>query len=305
MRETAERIIIPPRLKPGGTIGLVTPAGPIRYPDKLRSGISILEEAGFKVKQPIALTEEEYLAGSDEERARQFIEVWDDPEVEAVMAVRGGYGALRLLHYLDPARLGENPKILAGFSDITILLNEIQRCTGLVTYHTPVVTTLPTSDEASRRSFFETLTGPPRAITPPDLTILTGGRAEGRLIGGNLASLCHLLGTPHEPEWRDGILFLEDVGEPVYKIDRMLTQLKVSGRFAQLNGLILGTFTEGDEQEKDWAKQVWARASQLTEGGIPLWGNFPVGHTARNLSLPVGMQAVMDSKEGRLEFIEP
>ncbi|MFO7606393.1 MAG: LD-carboxypeptidase [Desulfurivibrionaceae bacterium] len=304
MHETAEPIIIPPRLKPGATIGLVTPAGPIRDHAKVRSGIAILEEAGFKVKLPAELSGDDYLAGSDRERAGQLTGMWNDPEVGAVLAVRGGYGVLRLLPYLDTARFRENPKILAGFSDITILLNEIQRRTGLVTYHTPVLTTLAASDQASRQSFIEILTGPPRPISPPELRILTGGQAGGRLIGGNLASLCHLLGTPYEPRWDGAILFIEDTGEPVYKIDRMLTQLQVSGRMSRLNGLILGTFSEDDERWDHWAGQIWKRARQLARGNIPLWGNFPVGHGARNLSLPVGMTVVMDSTEVRLEFIE-
>lgn len=305
MPETAERTIIPPRLKAGGTIGLITPAGPVRDREKLEAGIAVLTEAGFRVKEPRELRRDDYLAGSDGERAEQLGEMWNDPEVGAVMAVRGGYGVLRLLHHLDLARFAENPKILAGFSDITILLNEIQRCTGLVTYHTPVATTLAYSDELSRQSFIEMLTGHPRDVSAPEVQIVTVGRAEGRLIGGNLASLCHLLGTPHEPVWRDSILFLEDVGEPPYKIDRMLTQLAVSGRLEQLGGLILGTFGAGAEKEEQWAERVWERSLRLTGGRIPLWGNFPVGHTARNLSLPVGIQAVMDSEKKRLEFIEP
>ncbi|MDT8334989.1 MAG: LD-carboxypeptidase [Desulfurivibrionaceae bacterium] len=305
MPEIAEPTIIPPRLKPGATIGLITPAGPIRDHAKVRSGIAILEGAGFKVKLPGQLSGDDYLAGSDEERAGQLAGMWDDPEVGAVMAVRGGYGVFRLLPYLDPTRFRENPKILAGFSDITILLNEIQRRTGLVTYHTPMLTTLAASDEPSRQAFIEILTGSPRPISPPKLRILTGGSAGGRLIGGNLASLCHLLGTPHEPLWDGAILFIEDVGEPVYKIDRMLTQLRVSGRMGRLNGMILGSFSADDEREGKWPKRIWERAAQLTGGNMPLWGNFPVGHGARNLSLPVGMTVIMDSTERRLEFIKP
>jgi muramoyltetrapeptide carboxypeptidase len=305
MSETAKQIIIPPRLQPGDTIGLVTPAGPVHDQDKVRAGTNILEEADFLVKLPVDLEKEEYLAGSDEARARQLTEVWNDPEIKGILAMRGGYGAMRLLPYLDPAGFAKNPKILAGFSDITILLNEIQRRTGLVTYHTPVLTTLARSDAASRRSFLEMLTGPAKAIAPPDLQILTGGSATGHLIGGNLASLSHLLGTPYEPIWRNGILFIEDVGEAPYQIDRMLTQLQASGRLGQLSGLILGTFSEGDEHEKEWSELIWARAQELTGGQIPLWGNFPVGHGQRNLTMPVGMTAIMDSEKRVLEFLNP
>jgi muramoyltetrapeptide carboxypeptidase len=305
MSATAKPIIIPPRLRPGATIGLVTPSGSVHDLETVRQGIAILEEAGFRVKVPAELEKSGYLAGSDAARARQLTEAWRDPEVHAVLAVRGGYGAMRLLPHLEPAAFAASPKILAGFSDITILLNEIRRRTGLVTYHTPVLTTLARSDPASRQSFLATLTGPPKAITPPDLHILAGGRCRGPLIGGNLTSLSHLLGTPYEPDWQDAILFLEDTGEPPYKIDRMLTQLQAAGRLRQLGGLILGTFSEEDDREEKWAELAGQRAQELTGGQIPLWGNFPVGHGARNLSLPVGMTAVMDSNKGRLEFINP
>lgn len=302
MSATVKPQIIPPRLQTGNTIGLVTPAGPIHDQDTVRAGIDILEKAGFRVKLPVGLKKERYLAGSDEARVRQFTEVWHDPEVKCVLAMRGGYGVMRLLPYLNPAELVKTPKILAGFSDITILLNEIQRETGLVTYHTPVLTTLAQSDTASQQSFLEMLTGQPQTITPADLQILTGGSATGHLIGGNLASLSHLLGTPHEPIWRNGILFIEDVGEAPYQIDRMLTQLQASGRLAQLSGLILGTFSEGDKHEGEWSELIWARAKELTNGQIPLWGNFPVGHGKRNMTIPIGMKAMMESKEGSIKF---
>lgn len=305
MSETAENIIIPPRLRSGDTIGLVTPAAPIRDQALVTAGIRVLEEAGFRVKLPVELAQERYLAGSDQARAQQFIEMWDDPEVRAILAMRGGYGAMRLLPFLDLQKFAANPKILAGFSDITILLNEIQRRTGLITYHTPVLTTLARSDETSQRSFLAMLTGPVETIIPPDLQILTGGTAEGHLIGGNLASLSHLLGTPYEPIWQDTILFIEDIGEAPYQIDRMLTQLQVSGRLSRLSGLIMGSFSDDDEQEKEWSQQIWARALELTGGRIPLWANFPVGHGARNMTMPIGMVAVMAADTGQLEFIDP
>lgn len=304
MSETAKKTITPPRLHPGDTIGLVTPAGPVHDVDLVLAGINILEEAGFVVKPPIELDREEYLAGSDEARAHQLTEVWHDAEVKAIMAIRGGYGTMRLLPSLDPIKFAKTPKILAGFSDISILLNEIQRRTGLVTYHTPVLTTLPQSDKASQHSFLAMLTGKTNPIKPRNLHILTGGNASGHLLGGNLTSLSHLLGTPYEPAWRNGILFVEDVGEAPYQIDRMLTQLQISGRLNQLCGLILGTFSKGDGQ-KDRSDLVGKRALELTDGRIPLWSNFPVGHGKRNLTMPIGMTAIMNSTEGWLEFIDP
>jgi muramoyltetrapeptide carboxypeptidase len=302
MSETSKQIIIPPKLETGNTIGLVTPAGPIHDHNTVLAGINILEEAGFRVKHPVGLDKKDYLAGSDKDRAHQLFEVWNDPEVHGVLAIRGGYGAMRLLPYLDPSEFARKPKILAGFSDVTILLNEIQRQTGLVTYHTPMLATLARSDQASQKSFLEMLTGPINSIIPKDLEILTAGNAKGHLIGGNLASLCHLLGTPYEPIWHNAILFIEDIGEAPYQIDRMLTQLEVSGRLPELSGLIMGTFSDSDENKKDWSEQIWKRAQELTRGQIPLWGNFPVGHGPRNMTMPIGMTALMNSDSGRLEF---
>ncbi|MEN8142995.1 MAG: LD-carboxypeptidase, partial [Thermodesulfobacteriota bacterium] len=192
-----------------------------------------------------------------------------------------------------------------GFSDITILLNEISRQTGLVTYHAPMLATLSRSDQKSQDSFFKVLTGNFEPVNSPAMQIMTGSTAHGRLIGGNLASLIHLLGTPHEPDWENNILVIEDVGEAPYKIDRMLTQLHLSGRLEKLAGLILGTFTDADNQEEEWSATIWERAHELTGGEIPLWVNFPSGHGTRNVTLPLGMETVMDSASGQLEFIVP
>lgn len=306
MKETDSHIIIPPRLQAGDTVGLITPAGPILDWQSAHAGIKILQDAGFLIKLPAEMKEENYLAGSDQERADQLVAMWADPEVKAVLAMRGGYGTMRLLPFLNLKQFADNPKILAGFSDISILLNEVQHRTGLVTYHTPVLTTLSRSDSTSQRTFLEMLTRSAEVIVPEDIKILTGGNSRGKLIGGNLASLSHLLGTPYEPNWRNAILFIEDVGEAPYAIDRMLTQLNEAGCLPQLSGLIMGTFSkDGDREEEEWSEPVWARALALTRGKIPLWGNFPIGHGKRNLTVPVGMTTIMNSKAGTLEFINP
>lgn len=308
MPETADmaaKLIIPPFLEPGDVIGLITPAGPVTDHDATQTGIKLLEKEGYQVRQPYGLEQQDYLAGSDKDRAKQFIDIWNDNEIKAVLAVRGGYGSLRLLPYLNMQELAANPKILAGFSDITILLNEFSRQTGLVTFHAPMMATLSRSDQQSQDSFFRIMAGNFAPVHSSAMQIMTSGNARGRLIGGNLASLIHLLGTPHEPDWPNNILVIEDVGEAPYKIDRMLTQLHLSGQLTKLAGLILGTFTDTDGLEEEWSATIWARALELTGGEIPLWVNFPSGHGTRNITLPVGMEAVMDSNTGRLEFSVP
>lgn len=304
MNETVKKTIVPTRLRPGDTIGLVTPSGPVHDQVAVRNGIRSLEEAGFRVKTPVSLHENRYLAGTDEARAHQLTEVWQDREVQAVLAMRGGYGAIRLLPHLDLEAFARTPKILAGFSDITILLNEISRQTGLVTYHAPMLSTLPRCDPRSHRSFISMLSEPAAVINAPDIRIITGGTARGRIIGGNLASLVHLIATPYEPSWDNVILFIEDTAEALYKIDRMLTQLKVSGRLQRISGLIMGTFTGADGREEEWSDLVGQRALELTEGRLPLWANFPVGHGIRNLTLPIGLETIMDSTDSTLKFLD-
>ena len=180
MSETVNKPVIPPFLANGDTIALVAPAGPVNDQKAAADGIAILENAGFRVKRPEEMASEMYLAGSDQERAKQFTDAWLDPEVKALLAMRGGYGSIRLLPLLDLDRFSRAPKILAGFSDITVLLNEIQRRTGIVTYHAPVLTTLARSNADSQRSFIRALGGPLTNIRDDSIEILTGGRARGR-----------------------------------------------------------------------------------------------------------------------------
>jgi len=301
MNATAKPPIIPPPLQIGDTIGLVAPAGPVRDREAFAFGRQLLEGQGYLVKIPDDLFNQHgYLSGSDLERAGQFATMWRDPEVKAVLAVRGGYGCLRLLPRLDLAELAATPKILAGFSDLTVLLNEFSQQTGLLTYHAPMLNTLARSDEVSRAAFLGILADDMDSeIRPSGLEIIRAGRGCGRLAGGNLTSLAHLIGTPHEINWRGAILFLEDTGETPYRIDRLLTHLERAGCLRELAGLILGTFTDNNGVEVGWTPSVWERAVELA-GDYPIWGNFPVGHGARNLSLPIGAPVEMDSASGTL-----
>jgi len=301
-------VILPAAMQQGDTIGLVSPSGPIINQDNLEKGIQILKDAGYKLKfYRDFVNTEGYLAGSDQERADEFNSIWSDPEVKAVIAARGGYGSLRMLDMLDLEHVQKHPKILIGFSDLTVLLTAVHKITGMVTFHGPVVTTLASIDQTSRKSFFDALSGnilP--SISPDRLTIVQNGQADGILLGGNLTTLAHMLATPYDTSWQDVILFIEDIGESPYRLDRLLTHLAKAQKLDNLSGLIIGTFTETDTTESpDLAKCICERILELVgDQNIPIWADFPVGHGSRNLTLPLGIRVQMDSAGGTLNLLD-
>ncbi|HIJ89620.1 MAG: LD-carboxypeptidase [Desulfobulbaceae bacterium] len=297
MNATPEPILAAP-LKKGDTIGIVAPAGPVRNEGDFAAGLKLLTDLGFKTRyQSDILRHNGYLAGTDHERLAELHDLWRDPEVKAILAVRGGYGCLRLLPDLDFALIRRQPKMLIGFSDLTVLLSAIQQKTGLITFHGPMLTTLARSDRESQEGFFDLLTGRSRTeIKIKGLEILKGGQASGRLLPGNLTSLVHLLGTPFEPDWQDTILVLEDIGEAPYRIDRLLSHLAAAGRLSRIAGLILGDFDQCGDIELIWQRSL----ELLSDRQIPIWANFPMGHGSRNQILPLGAEARLDSTAGRL-----
>jgi len=303
----SERPLLPPRLRRGDTIGLFCPAGPVRDAERLRAGIRLIEDLGFKVKvRGPAEPGEGYLADSDARRAEHLHGLWSDEEVRAIMAIRGGYGCLRMIERLDWDLFRRSPKFFAGFSDVTVLLNTLVDRAGLVTIHGPMVTTLSRSGEQGLASLFGLLTGEfEERIKLKGLEILRGGTGQGRLMGGNLTTLVHLLATPWDSSWDGCILVVEDTGEPLYRLDRMLTHLALAGRLQRLAGLVLGDFDTGDDSLANLRLQeaVWARVLELAPPGYPIWARFPAGHRERNLALPIGMEAVMESASGTLRLL--
>ena len=301
------QVIYPPPIKRGDTIGLVAPAGPLIDKENFTAGVQILEKKGFKVKfNQKLLNTRGYLAGSDKERADGFNKLWSDPEIKAIVAARGGYGCLRMIDMIDMKQIRKKPKILIGFSDLTVLLNAIHKKTGLVTFHGPVVTTLASIDKQSKTSFFNVLTGKrPDLLRPSKVKILKEGKSKGVLWGGNLTTLVHMIGTPYEIPWNDTILFLEDIGESPYRLDRLLTHLYQAKRFKKIKGLILGTFTDEDKKERAvLQKTVQKRIFELLKDeNIPIWANFPTGHSRRNLTLPIGVSVEMDSNKNMLKIL--
>ena len=238
----------PPRLKPGDTIGIVAPAGPYD-PDLFNKGVDVIRGKGYHVFQPDGLgLKNGFLAGPDEHRAGLINRMFADPEIMGVFCARGGYGSLRILDLLDYDLIRQNPKVFVGFSDISALLQVLEINCGLTVFHGPVITMLG-AENAETQAGLETAltTNAWMAIRASRGKVIDAGTCQGIVRGGNLATLCHLTGTPYTPSFRDCIAVLEDISEAPYKIDRMLWQMRMAGCFDGLAGLALGTFLDCGE----------------------------------------------------------
>lgn len=315
-------LLRPRRLAPGQTIGMVAPSAAPNEPERIRFAIDTIESLGFKVKPGAHLYDREgYLAGSDAARADDLNAMFADDDVDAIWCVRGGYGASRILPALDYALMQRKPKALIGYSDITALHVAIHRHAGLVTFHGPVAfrAFTPYSLGELKRVLWtgETpvrLGGPPpfeRAEGRVDwenrVATLVPGTARGRLIGGNLCLMSHLCGTPYFPDLRGAILFLEDVEEAYYRIDRMLTQLWLSGALAGVAGVAFGKFTNCNSspfflQNRPLDDILAERCRAL---GVPAVSGIMVGHIEDQTTLPVGCLAELDADAGTLTLLEP
>lgn len=300
-----DRPTLPPPLHAGDTIGLFCPAGPIRKMEHVEAGISCLKEMGFQIalagELEILNDKEGYLAASDTIRADHFHALWLDDNIKALMAIRGGYGCLRLLNHLDFRGIRNHPKLLIGFSDLTALLAANYTRTGLIGLHGPVVSSLTKTDSSSQERLYSVLTGSYLPFHVEDSAqVLREGTGKGRIIAGNLTTIVHLIGTPWEPAFDGSILVIEDTGEPMYKIDRLLTHLSLCGRLERLSGLILGSFDTGSTGNTVslLRQELYQRVIELTDKhGYPVWADFPIGHLEQNQAIPYGMGATMDSRD--------
>jgi muramoyltetrapeptide carboxypeptidase len=301
-RSHSPPIIIPPRLRPGDLIGVISPAGPVDASD-LKPGLDLLVSRGFRVQEaPHLYDRHGYLAGDDEARLSDLHAMFLDREITAVFCARGGYGSLRLLDRIDYDLIREHPKILVGYSDITALMMAIYKQTGLVTFHGPMVRGLSTISGDSLKGLLHILwSEEPLLLDPMEGTPLILGQAEGPLMGGNLSLICHLVGTPFLPSLDGCILFIEDRGEPLYRIDRMLTHLSLAGQLKGIAGVIGGEFM-GCGQPSEIDRLLRAVASNLR---IPLVTGFPVGHGRNNLTLPLGMPTQLDTHRMTFSTVKP
>ena len=315
-------LIRPRRLAPGQTIGIVAPSSAPNEPERIRFAIETVESLGFKVQPgPHLYDREGYLAGADAARADDLNMMFADDSVDAIWCVRGGYGASRILPALDYSLMRRRPKALIGYSDITALHMAIHRHAGLVTFHGPVAFrafTPYTRDELKRVLWSADtpvhLGGPPpfersegRVDWDNRVTTLQPGKARGHLLGGNLCLMSHLVGTPYLPDLRGAILFLEDVEEAYYRIDRMLTQLWLSGALAGVAGMAFGKFT-GCEPSAFFLQNRSLEdilAERFRALGIPAVSGLMIGHIEDQTTLPVGCLAELDADAGTLTLLEP
>jgi muramoyltetrapeptide carboxypeptidase len=292
----------PTKLKQGEKIGVIAPAGPVLQ-DELQDGIDLLESFGHKiVLSPHLFDRQGYLAGEDNARLEDIHAMFSDKSVKAVYCARGGYGTLRILDRIDYNILRGNPKILVGYSDITALLLAVHKETGLVTFHGPVMRELNKRNIGNLESFLNLVTHE-RSL---ELELAGGrslkaGRATGTLLGGNLSLICHLIGSPYMPSLKGAILFMEEKGEDLYRVDRLLTHLRLSGVLAQVAGLIVGAFEDcGDRAE------IERLLSDMVSGlNIPVLTGLPIGHGLINITLPIGLPATIDSTTMTLKILEP
>ncbi len=286
-------------LRPGDTLGVCAPSGKFDT-GLLEQGVHVLNALGFQVRLPEAIfNEKRYLAGDDRTRAGVIRALFADPDIHGIICARGGYGALRILDYLDWEIIGQNPKPFIGYSDITALLMAILSRTGVPVIHGPNLVSLASADQETLDAFVQVLTGPLAAIEISCGSVLSPGIAHGVIKGGNLATLSHLLGTPYQPDFTDAVLFIEDVGEPAYKIDRMLTQMKMAGMFDRIQGVVTGLFENCEDQSH--VQEILTEI--FVEYAIPVICGMPAGHGKTNRPFVMGKQVHMDTRTMTLEWV--
>jgi len=293
-------IIIPEPLRDGDKVGIAAPAGPFEI-EKFERGLAVIGEMGFvPVVDDDVYKRDRHMAGPDKHRAKHLNTLFARNDIKAIICARGGFGCLRVLQHLDYELIKKNPKMLIGFSDVTALLTTLNQRCGLAGIHGPVVTSLGFGDDESKARYKKVLCGDGSAdIKPAEPVVINPGKASGVLTGGNLATLCHLMGTDFAPDFSDKIVLLEDVNEAPYRIDRMLTQMRMAGCFENAAGIVLGSFEDCGEEEE--IVEVFEDVFEGFHG--PTIGGFPVGHGSTNLAIPVGLKVAVDADEGALRFL--
>ncbi len=310
----------PARLSPGDTILFVAPSGYLK-PDRMILAKKRLEERGYVTLQAEDMFRQHgYLGGTDKRRVEEFMAGWENPKIKAIFPGTGGYGTTRVLDQLDYNIIKNNPKILIGFSDITGLHLAINKMTDMITFHTPSpMYGLGSKDNLSPISdhyFWQALEknnsngyiiNPSAFDLGEKMITLHGGKGKGEITGGNLSLINTLMGTPYEIETDGKILFMEDVGEAPYRIDRYLSQLKLAGKFDHVAGIILGKFTrratEPPDDENSFT-MMEVLEHYFLNLGVPVLANFPIGHYKYNITFPIGVMAELDADKQTLYIME-
>ncbi|MCL6266489.1 S66 peptidase family protein [Flagellimonas myxillae] len=310
--------LLPKRLKKGDTIGLIAPGFAVK-PEVLAAMKSTLVEMGFvPFHTDRILGNKGYFSNTDEERAADLNEMFTNTDVDAILCARGGYGCTRIMQMINYETIKSNPKILVGFSDVTALLNGIYQETRLVTFHGPVGSTL--NDEYSKQHLLNRLESPKYTQTIENVVLedkemlenpeyerytITAGSASGKLVGGSLSLINALIGTPHEIDFTDAIVCIEDVGEAPYRMDRMLTQLIEGPTFKKAKGIVFGVCADCDSTPSPngfTLKEVLM--DRIAPLNIPAAYGMSFGHVPHNFTFPIGIQAHWDAENMTLKLLE-
>lgn len=312
-------LLRPPRLREGDTLGLFNPSGAIYERAPYEIARETMQALGFRVREaPNLRARYGHMAGTPAQRAADIHALFADPEVQGLLAVTGGSGANRVLPLLDYDLIARHPKFLGGFSDLTALLTAVHVKTGLVTFHSPLARSewnafsIEQFKAVAVQGLAHTMRNPVLAGDEPvaregRITTIRGGQAQGPLAGGNLAVLTSLAGTPYWPRLDGAILFLEDVNEYVYRVDRMLSTLMLGGALARVAGVVLGGFTDCAPSEGSFGTLTLDEVFDDYFGplGVPVFRGASFGHIKRKFTLPLGVTARMDADAGTLTLLEP
>jgi len=293
---------IPAYLDRGDTIGVVCPAGYMAM-ERVQQCLQILQAWGFKVKvgKTVGGNSTNYFSGTDKERLTDFQEMLDDDEVKAVLCARGGYGIGRIIEQIKFKKFAKQPKWIIGFSDVTVLHAHIYSNYKIATLHAPMAGAFNEGENEFVLSLRSALTGTSAKyeVKPHEFNKI--GMASGELVGGNLALLTHICGTSSDIKTKNRILFLEDVGEYLYNVDRMLYQLKRNGKFDKLSGVIIGGFTENKDTDRPFGKTVFEIIHEIfQEFDYPICFGFPVSHGIESYALKIGVEYNLSISSGKV-----
>ena len=302
-------MMIPKKLSRGMAIGIIAPSGPADQ-DSLNTAIINMRAKGYNVKIGAHLFDRlGFLAGKDEDRAADLNEMFSDANVDAIFCARGGYGAGRLLDRIQWDRLTEHPKIFCGYSDITILHLAIERYCGIISFHGPMAQKLDGNlPQPAEECFWKMMehSEPFGKYDCGGASIITlhGGTAQGRLSGGCLSLLAAAAGTKEEPDFRGKIVVIEDVGENVYRVDRMLLQMERAGIMQQAEGFVIGDVTDcPDKQQPISLLDIWQ--DRIAKWRKPAIAGFPFGHVVSPYTIPLGCMAELNADNRTLTILEP
>lgn len=299
--------IIPPYLKKGDTIGIVCPAGYMPA-EKAETCIEVLKSWGYKVKVGKTLGNQfHYFSGSDEERLTDLQQMLDDDDVHAILCGRGGYGVGRIIDHLNFKKFRRKPKWIIGYSDITVLHCHLYRRYNIASLHSPMASAFNNGEHEHEwvQSLRKALGGKRLRYTCEPHHFNKPGNATGELVGGNLSLLAHLTGTRSDVKTRGKLLFMEDIGEYIYNVDRMLYQLKRSGKFDNLLGVIIGGFTDMKDTVTPFGKDILEVINDIFKGyNFPVCFNFPVSHSKENYALKVGVMHTLKVQSRKVELTE-